>query len=195
MYSKEFIKQEVLNKSINLMIHTRIFENYNELVKCAHCNAIVHEGILPSERIQEGLKMKKWNCQNKSCNAHNPVEMSLSCKKCSAPRPPSTLPADLIFPLFMPIDSSIQMNQYVTIAEKVFFMVKIIDVNEDLEEKLKGIKNAEKSKKEEAGEKDFEKINLIDSFLEMRANAIQARKSERDKIDSKDLDAIKAFER
>jgi hypothetical protein len=121
--------------------------------------------------------------------------MSLSCKKCSAARPPSTLPADLIFPLFMPIDSSIQMNQYVTIAEKVFFMVKIIDMNEDLEEKLKGIKNAEKSKKEEAGEKDFEKINLIDSFLEMRATAIQARKSERDKIDSKDLDAIKAFER
>ena len=60
VYLKEFISQETLNKSINLMIKTRIFENYNEIVRCSDCNAICWEGMLPKKRLMEGLKMNQW---------------------------------------------------------------------------------------------------------------------------------------
>ena len=42
VYDKEFIKQKVLDKSINFLIRTRIFENYNQIVRCNDCNAIVY---------------------------------------------------------------------------------------------------------------------------------------------------------
>ena len=60
VYVKEFITQQTLNKSINFVIRTRIFENYNEIVRCSDCNAITCEGMLPRRRFIEGLKMKQW---------------------------------------------------------------------------------------------------------------------------------------
>jgi uncharacterized protein with PIN domain len=42
------------------MIKTRIFENYNEIVRCSDCNAICWEGMLPKKRLMEGLKMNQW---------------------------------------------------------------------------------------------------------------------------------------
>ena len=73
------IEQSVLNKSINLLIRTRIFENFSEVVRCSDCNAVVYEGLIPRQRFEEGLKMKQWEC---TCKHHNTVEMSLTCKKC-----------------------------------------------------------------------------------------------------------------
>lgn len=60
VYVKEFISQQTLNKSINFVIRTRVFENYNEIVRCSDCNAITCEGMLPRRRFIEGLKMKQW---------------------------------------------------------------------------------------------------------------------------------------
>ena len=82
-----YIPQEILNKSINLLIRTRIFENYKEVVKCHDCSALVYEGLLPKIRIDEGLNMKPWKCIDKKCSYINLEETSLLCKKCKTPRP------------------------------------------------------------------------------------------------------------
>lgn len=60
IYGQKFITQDTLDKSINFQIRTRIFENFGEIVKCADCNSICYEGLLPVKRIQEGLRMKQW---------------------------------------------------------------------------------------------------------------------------------------
>lgn len=100
-----------MNKSINFLIRTRIFENFSELVRCSHCNAVVYEGLLPRQRIEEGLRMKQWQCGNGGCRHFNTVEMSLTCKKCQAPRPRATLPADLMFPLYVPLNPTVELNR------------------------------------------------------------------------------------
>lgn len=102
------IDGETLSKSINLQIRTRIFENYNKIVRCADCNGVVYEDLLPRQRIKEALKMRKWQCGR--CNAENTAEISLSCKSCQAPRPKKTLPRDLLFPLYEALDTRDETN-------------------------------------------------------------------------------------
>jgi len=43
----EYIPQQTLNRSINLKIQSRIFENFNEIIRCSDCNGIVYEGLIP----------------------------------------------------------------------------------------------------------------------------------------------------
>ena len=47
VYEKEYISQKTLDKSMNLLIRTRIFENFSEIAKCSGCNAVVYEGLIP----------------------------------------------------------------------------------------------------------------------------------------------------
>jgi len=56
--SNIFISQDTLHKSINLLIRTRIFENYSEIIRCADCCAVVYQGLIPKQRFNEGLNMK-----------------------------------------------------------------------------------------------------------------------------------------
>ena len=42
IYDKKYIEQKLLDKSINFLIRTRIFENYNQIARCNDCNAIVY---------------------------------------------------------------------------------------------------------------------------------------------------------
>ena len=51
-----------LPKSINMLIRTRIFENYNKVVKCKDCSFLVHDGLIPRIRIHEALHNKQWRC-------------------------------------------------------------------------------------------------------------------------------------
>lgn len=165
----------MLNKSINLLIRTRIFENFNEVVRCSDCNAVVYEGLIPRQRFVEGLKMKQWECPQGDCKHHNTVEMSLTCKRCKNPRPRSTLPKDLVFPLYVPLDPMKESNRQVAIMEKLLQIVPVIDSNANLEEMLKEIKQKEKEKGTKNLDKDFDKINTIEKFLEMRANYIRKK--------------------
>jgi hypothetical protein len=58
VYHAEFITQKTLNLSVNFKISTRMFENFNELVRCNDCYALVWEGMLPKKRFKEGIRMK-----------------------------------------------------------------------------------------------------------------------------------------
>jgi len=55
--------------------------------------------------------MKKWVCGNPTCKFENTIEISLSCKKCGSARQKSTLPLDLIFPLYVPPNPAIEINR------------------------------------------------------------------------------------
>ena len=154
------------------MIRTRIFENFNEVVRCSDCNAVVYEGLIPRQRFEEGLKMKQWEC---TCKHQNTVEMSLTCKQCSNPRPRSTLPKDLVFPLYVPLDPTKERNRQVSIMEKLLQIVPIIDRNTNLEEKLKEIQEKEMAKEAKNLDKDFDKINTIEEFLPMLQKYIQSK--------------------
>ena len=185
VYEKEYISQKTLDKSMNLLIRTRIFENFSEIAKCSGCNAVVYEGLIPKQRIYEGLNMKQWHCGNKKCGHLNTVETSLTCKKCDSPRPKSTLPLDLLFPLYLPLNSTIEINRQATVMEKLLQMMPLIDMNQSMESFLKDIKLKEKAK----AVKDFDKINIIDDFLGMRAKYIQSRKAEQGPPKGDDPDA------
>jgi hypothetical protein len=89
---------------MNFLIKTRIFENFSEITKCSNCNAVAYKGLLPQKRIQEGIHMKEWDCSNKNCNYHNTNQLSLLCKKCNGVRPNNSIPTDLIFDLFVPLN-------------------------------------------------------------------------------------------
>lgn len=58
VYRQEFISQNTLNLTVNFQIRCRIFENFNEVVRCNDCNALVWEGMLPRKRFREGIQMK-----------------------------------------------------------------------------------------------------------------------------------------
>jgi len=175
VYGKTFIEQTVLNKSINLLIRTRIFENFNELARCKDCHAVVHEGLIPAQRFKEGLNMKIWRCGNPECAFLNKVEMSLQCKKCNMPRPPKTVPPDLMFPLYVPLNPMTKINRQVTIMERLLYIVPLLedsdDPNERLEVRLKKIKTRERKK----DVNDLEKINAIDDFLGMREDYLNSK--------------------
>ena len=119
VYDKEFIKQKVLDKSINFLIRTRIFENYNQIVRCNDCNAIVYSNLIPKQRFYEALNMKAWKCGLRKCGHYNTQETSLTCKKCGSPRPRNTLPQDLVFPLYVPQDPSKEINRQAAAMEKL----------------------------------------------------------------------------
>jgi len=164
------IEQTVLNKSTNLLIRTRIFENFSEIVRCQDCNAVVYEGLIPQQRFEEGLKMKQWQCGNGSCGHLNTVEMSLSCKKCQSPRPAETLPKDLIFPLYQPPNPANARNRRVTTMEKLLQIVPVLEGGVELKDKLEELLKKQKDREQDL--KDFDKINIIEEFLGMRAKYI-----------------------
>lgn len=77
IYGEVFISQRTLNKSINLMVRTRVFENYNEVTKCKDCHALVHRNLIPEKRFFEGINMKVWKCINPDCGYKNKITQSL----------------------------------------------------------------------------------------------------------------------
>ena len=174
VYEREFIPQRTLDKSINFLIRTRVFERFSEIVRCSDCNAVVYEGLLPKQRFEEGLRMKKWRCGNRKCKHFNTVEMSLQCKKCKMPRPRGTLPADLMFPLYVPLNPTIEVNRQVTLMEQLLQIIPVVGVSEDFGEKLKSLKAQEKAK----AVKDFDKINIIEDFGRMKEGHLAQRKAE-----------------
>lgn len=182
IYVKEFISQQTLNKSINFVIRTRTFENYNEIVRCSACNAITCEGMLPRRRFIEGLKMKQWQCPNRKCRFFNTIEMSLACKQCGTARPKNTLPLDIMFPLYVPTNATVELNRYASVLEKLLTIIPMVEVTSNLTEELKAIKQKEKGK----ATKDFDKINIVEDFLNIRANFINIKKMEQgfNKIDA-----------
>ena len=44
---------------------------------------------------------------------------SMFCEKCGKPRPKDTLPLDLVFPIYVPPDPSIELNSQVIVMEKL----------------------------------------------------------------------------
>lgn len=66
------------------------------------------------------------------------------CEKCGKPRPRDTLPSDLVFPIYVPQDPSIELNAQVIIMEKLLQQVPPIDIADDVEQKLVAIKKSEK---------------------------------------------------
>jgi len=113
---------------VNLLIRTRIFENYSEVVKCHDCSALVHEGLLPMQRIHEGLNMKQWKCANRKCKHFNLEESTLRCKKCQTPRPFKTLPKDLVFPLYLPMNEKIRDNELAMVFSQVLYFVPNVKI-------------------------------------------------------------------
>ena len=115
---------------------------------------------------------KKWVCDRKK-HYVNTVEMSLMCYRCSNPRPKNTLPYDVMFPLFVPLDTSKEvkhskypklyfyMNKYAMIFEKLLSMVDIIDERTTLDTHDKNknsldfkLKQWKKDEKMKAAKKD-----------------------------------------
>ena len=56
VYKKEYISQKTLDKSMNLLVRTRIFENFSEIAKCSGCNAVVYEGLIPQAAYLRGFE-------------------------------------------------------------------------------------------------------------------------------------------
>mmetsp|Transcript_22744 Transcript_22744/g.35025 ORF Transcript_22744/g.35025 Transcript_22744/m.35025 type:complete len:104 (-) Transcript_22744:936-1247(-) len=100
--------------------------------------------------------------------------MSLSCKKCESPRPRQTLPSDLLFPLYVPLNPSIEINRFTQIFERLLRVAPLIDSQEDMGQRLKDIRTKEKR----SSIKNFELINILDSFLEMRQTIIDRKRME-----------------
>ena len=97
---------------------------------------------------------------------------------------------DHIFPLYVPLNPAIEINRQSLILEKLFKTVPPIyhdkNNNKGLIELLKDIKNKEKKKANSGGNTDFDKINIIDDFLELRASIIAQEKiiKDKDKLDA-----------
>jgi len=90
--------------------------------------------------------------------------MSLACKQCGTARPKNTLPLDIMFPLYVPINVAIELNRFVSVFEKLLNIIPMVEVTSDLSEELRAIKLKEKNKTT----KDFDKINIIEDFLQVR---------------------------
>ena len=71
--------------------------------------------MIPKKRFNEGIKMKQWQCVKKTCKFFNSVEMSLACAGCGVARPKTTLPHDIMFPFYLPLDTTNDLNRYTQI--------------------------------------------------------------------------------
>ena len=88
----------------------------------------------------------------------------MACKQCGTARPKNTLPLDIMFPLYVPINVAIELNRFVSVFEKLLNIIPMVEVTSDLSEELRAIKLKEKNKTT----KDFDKINIIEDFLQVR---------------------------
>ena len=161
------------------MIKTRIFENYDEIVRCSDCNAICWEGMLPKKRLMEGLKMNQWQCFRRGCGFFNSIEMSLACKSCGAARPRNTLPQDLLFPLYVPMNISGELDRYTQVFERLLTMIPLAESSVPLPTLLTKMKNNQHklSVKDE---------NIIDDYNRIRQEHIYKVKREHFRLDDDD---------
>ena len=127
------------------------------------------------QRIHEGLNMKQWKCANRKCKHFNLEESTLRCKKCQTPRPFKTLPKDLVFPLYLPMNEKIRDNELAMVFSQVLYFVPNVKIQEDFEEVLKQAKTKEKNAKH----KDFNKIKMIEDFLVIRDEIIKTERDSR----------------
>ena len=90
--------------------------------------------------------------------------MSLACKQCGTARPKNTLPLDIMFPLYVPVNTAVvdkdavNLNFYTSVFEKLLNIIPLVESNNTLSQMLKDIKKKEKEK----STKDFDKIDIID---------------------------------
>lgn len=71
---------------------------------------------------------------------------------------------DIMFPLYVPINVAIELNRQVSVFEKLLNIIPMVEVTSDLSKELRAIKAKEKNKTT----KDFDKINIIEDFLQVR---------------------------
>lgn len=113
--------------------------------------------------------MEEWHCPN--CKYVNSAEISIMCKVCQTPRPRRTLPEDLVFPLYKPVDPMLRWNKDVGKMEAMLEMVPIIRVGiDDVEEHLKTEIKKEReaaSERNDPTEVNLTLIKTISDFLEM----------------------------
>lgn len=175
VYGQELIKQSELSKNMNFQIKTRIFENFQAITKCAHCNSVVYDGLLPRKRIDEGLNMKQWICTNRPdskkdiCRQLNINPFAMVCKKCNLARPKDTIPPDIMFEPFLPQIKSPEDYHRVRIMEQILILLPLIKVGQQLSDEVKALKKKLSSKDKQ----DFETLNLLEDFSKMRANFVQ----------------------
>lgn len=117
--------------------------------------------------------MKSWYCADKKCKTFNVEETSIVCNKCHAPRPFNSLPKDLVFPVYLPLNDNIKLNAQAKIFSQLLYVIPTISAKEEsFENMLKLIRKKEKV----ATNCDFNKIKVIDLFLEHRALQIANEK-------------------
>jgi hypothetical protein len=142
-------------------------------MRCADCDAIAYEGLLPKRRVDEGLNMTEWECVNKKCKYMNVNTLALLCKKCKGPRPQHTISEDIIFELFVPLNPNLEINRQIYLMEKILILMPLIDLKQDLNTMVRDLKKKEKANENQI---DFDKIDLIDNFLQMRETYLIKKK-------------------
>lgn len=61
------IGEEMLEQKLNLEVQSRYIGEYSTLVKCADCNALVYEDLMPPKRWRDVIEGKQWTCTNEKC--------------------------------------------------------------------------------------------------------------------------------
>lgn len=70
----------------------------------------------------------------------------------------------MMFPVFVPINPTLEVNRQVSVFERLLRLAPVLDVNDDMVDRLKNMRTKEK----QSSVKDYAVINTIDQFLEMR---------------------------
>ena len=132
--------------------------------------------MIPELRFREAQNFRVWQCANTDCKFENKMTLALSCKSCNHPRPPSTIPKDIVFPLYEALDPSLELNKQVMIFERLLTTVPLIDDTKVLDKYMRKIKMKERMKMQDDDDDittptpdvDFDKLRIIDDYLNMR---------------------------
>jgi len=76
--------------------------------------------------------MCQWVCSNRMCRYPDNAEMSVACRKCKYPRPLDTVPKDVLFPLYLPLNPAIPTNAAVAKMERLLQIMPMVGAADDL---------------------------------------------------------------